>query len=125
MPTKMSGNPFYHLGAIDQVEHFYNRRSEVRNALRLLRQSQNVAVAGPRRIGKTSFLRYISHPTTLEKHGIDPQHNLFVYIDCQHRLMQGMESQVYQTVLERIAESARRAGVDGVGASEGGSAAGA
>jgi DNA-binding winged helix-turn-helix (wHTH) protein len=125
MPTTMSRNPFYHLGAIDQVEHFYNRRSEVRKALRLLHRSQNVAVAGPRRIGKTSFLRYISHPTTLENHGIDPQRNLFVYIDCQHRLMQGMESQVYQMMLERIAESAYRVGVDGVDASVGESAAGA
>jgi hypothetical protein len=121
----MNGNPFYHLGAIDQVEHFYNRHSEVRNALRLLRRSQNVAVTGPRRIGKTSFLRYISHPTTLQEHDIDPQRNLFVYVDCQHRLIQGEEAQVYQMLLERISESARRADVDAVSDFDGGSAAGA
>ena len=121
----MNENPFYHLGAIDQVEYFYNRRSEVRNALRLLRRSQNVAVTGPRRIGKTSFLRHISHATTLEKHGIDPQRSLFVYIDCQHRSMQGEEPEVYQMLLERVSESAHHIGVDHLDESRGDAAAGA
>jgi hypothetical protein len=121
----MNGNPFYHLGAVGKVEHFYNRRSEVRNALRLLRRSQNIAVTGPRRIGKTSFLRYISHPTILQEHGIDPRCNLFVYVDCQHRLIQGEEPQVYQMMLERVAESARRAGFEVESASDGGATDGA
>ena len=108
----MNGNPFYHLAAIDQLEHFYNRRSEVRDALRLLHKSQSVGVTGPRRIGKTSFLRYISHPTILQQHGLDLQHNLLVYIDCQHRLIQQREPQVYMMMLERIAEVAHRTGVD-------------
>ena len=112
MIPKMNGNPFYHLTAIDQVEHFYNRRSEVHNALRLLRKSQNVGVMGPRRIGKTSFLRYISHPATLQEYGIDPRLNLFVYIDCQHRLIQQEKHQVYKMMLECIAEAAHRFGID-------------
>jgi len=100
------------LGAIEQVEHFYDRCSETRTALGLLRKSQNVEVTGPRRIGKTSFLRHISHPTTLQKYGIDPRRNVLVYIDCQRRLIQQQASQVYGRMLECIAEAARRADVD-------------
>jgi len=108
----MNKNPFYHLVAIEQIDHFYNRRSEVRNALGLLCNSQSVAVTGPRRIGKTSFLRYISHPAILREYGLDSQGNLFVYIDCQHHLIQQEESQVYKVMVERIAEAARQAGID-------------
>jgi DNA-binding winged helix-turn-helix (wHTH) protein len=121
--TKMDENPFYHVGAIDRPECFHNRRSEVRNAMRLLRLSQNVAVTGPRRVGKTSFLRHISHPAVLQSHGVDPQRNLFVYVDCQHRLMQGEKAQVYQMLVDRLAECGQRAGVDGVTGSGNGSAA--
>jgi len=121
----MNENPFFCLAPIDRIERFYNRRSEVRNALRLLRRLQNVSVTGPRRIGKTSFLQYISHPDIVREHGADPEHNLFVYVDCQHDLIQGEESQVYQAMLEHIAGSARQAGVDTATRPEKGSAAGA
>jgi DNA-binding response OmpR family regulator len=105
-------NPFRYQAPIDRVDHFYNRRSEVRNAFRLLGQYRNIEVTGPRGIGKTSFLHYISHPDVLQEYGMDPQRNLFVYFDCQHRPIQQGESQVYKVMLERTAQAARRAGVD-------------
>jgi DNA-binding winged helix-turn-helix (wHTH) protein len=125
MPVEMDGNPFYHLRAIDKVEHFYDRCSEVRQALRLLRRAENVEITGPRRIGKTSFLRHLAHPTVLQKHGLDPQRNVFVYIDCQRRRVQGEASLVYKRMLERIVEAAYQAGVDLVSEAHDGAGGGA
>jgi len=93
-------NPF-HLATIDQVERFYNRQSEVSYALDVLLQGGNVEVTGPRRIGKTWLLHYISHPTVLQEHGVDPQRSLFVYLDCQRHLGRQKEAQAYRTMSER------------------------
>jgi len=110
----MSGNPFYHLDAIKQVEQFYDRRSEVRDTLRLLRNSQNVEIIGPRRIGKTSFLHHISQSAVLREYGMEflSSCGLFVYVDCQHRSVQQEKTQVYAAILERVIEVARRMEID-------------
>jgi tRNA A-37 threonylcarbamoyl transferase component Bud32 len=114
----VNSNPFYHLQEMDRVEYFYNRHSEVRDALDILhtfdtvKAKGNVQVTGPRRIGKTWFLHYISHPIILQEHGIDPQRNICAYIDCQHRSIQQKEAQVYNRMSERIIDAARRIEVD-------------
>jgi Cdc6-like AAA superfamily ATPase len=118
LSIKMSHNTFRYLEVLDDVEKFYNRGSEVREALELLRKPEdgqeqgNVEVTGPRKIGKTWFLRYISRPTVLQEYGIEPQRNIFVYIDCQRRWKAKTEDQVYQGILECIVETAHRAGID-------------
>ena len=56
----MTVNPF-HLTTLQRPEWFYNRQSEVREALEILRDKGNVEVLGPRKIGKTWVLRYIRH----------------------------------------------------------------
>lgn len=108
----MTENPFYHLTPIDTVGQFYNRRSEVCTAIGLLRRSQSVEVIGPRRIGKTSLLRYISHPDVLREYGMDSSRSLFVYIDCQRRLIQQDKPRVYEMMLECIIQTARQSGID-------------
>ncbi|MGD8967597.1 MAG: ATPase, partial [Anaerolineae bacterium] len=55
-------NPFFHRGPIHQREYFFNRQREVSQALGLLRNLQNVALVGPRRIGKTSLLFHMADP---------------------------------------------------------------
>ena len=107
----MKAPPFY-LGKIDQghTEHFYNRSTEIHNALELLCQSENVEVAGPSGIGKTWFLHYISYPATHRDYDMDFQHDLFVYINCQHRSIQREESQVYKRMSECIMGAARDSG---------------
>ncbi len=119
----MNESPF-HLGAMERAEWFYDRRSQVHDALRMLRDKGNVEVTGPRRIGKTWFLRYISHPTTLREYGLDPQEHICVFIDCQHRSIQQEETRVYERLLECIVDTAERVGVDLVPESFDSSAAG-
>jgi len=76
-------SPFFHIGPIREPEHFYGRKAEVGRIMSLLRQSQSVSVAGPRKIGKTSLLMYISNPTVVCQHGLPPERYLFVFVDCE------------------------------------------
>jgi len=68
-------------------------------------------VVGPRRIGKTSFLLYISHPAILQEHGIDPEKTLFVYIDCQG-LSPLEREEIYRSMLAAISDKLSAVGID-------------
>jgi DNA-binding winged helix-turn-helix (wHTH) protein len=107
----MSETPFYFLKPVEEIDRFYGRHSEVGQALEILRRSENLEVTGPRKIGRTSFLHYISHPMVLQQFGMDPSRHLFVYVDCQSSPLQGEESQVYEAMFARIMEVASKVGV--------------
>lgn len=74
-------NPFFHRGPIRQREYFCGRADDISQSLSLLRNSQNVALVGQRRIGKTSLLFHISDPAVFEAHGLHRGEHLFVYLD--------------------------------------------
>jgi hypothetical protein len=74
-------NPFFHRGPIRQREYFCGRTHEIDQSLSLLRNGQNVALVGQRRIGKTSLLFHISDPVVFEAHGLHQGEHLFVYLD--------------------------------------------
>jgi len=76
-------NPFYPQGPVQDRELFFGRREQVREILGFLRSSQCVSVVGPGKIGKTSLLRYLSHPAVLGEHGLIASECLFVYVDCR------------------------------------------
>ena len=78
-------NPFFHRGAIRDPAYFFGRRRETRLLLELVRNGQSVSVLGQRRIGKTSFLFYVSHPRILQAHGLDAGQYDFAYINCEGR----------------------------------------
>ena len=74
-------NPFFHRGPIRQRDYFFNRQREVSQVLGLLRNLQNVALVGPRRIGKTSLLFHLTDPAIHAGHGLSPDEYVFVYLD--------------------------------------------
>ena len=78
-------HPFFHRGAIRDPAYFYGRRRETRLLLSLVRNAQSVSVLAQRRIGKTSFLLHVSHPTVLRRHGESPEQYAFAFVDCQGR----------------------------------------
>lgn len=84
-PTVRRENPFFHRGAIRDPAYFFGRRRETRLLLELVRNAQSVSVLGQRRIGKTSFLFYVSHPVVLQAHGPSTDQYVFVYVDCEGR----------------------------------------
>jgi len=91
-------NPFFHRGAIHDCRYFFGRTQETRQALQMVHYDQCISIVGPRRIGKTSFLRHLCDPEVQEQHNLGDE-CLFVYIDCQ-----GMgnldEPQLYQWLWE-------------------------
>jgi hypothetical protein len=75
-------NPFFHRGPIRRREYFFGRTGEMGQLLGLVRNDQNVALVGQRRIGKTSLLFHVIDPDLFEAHGLCPGEHLFVYLDA-------------------------------------------
>jgi hypothetical protein len=78
---KLVQNPFFHRGPIRRRDYFFNRQREVSQAMGLLRNLQNVALVGPRRIGKTSLLFHLADPAIHAGHGLSPDEYVLVYLD--------------------------------------------
>jgi len=77
-------NPFFHRGPIHDPRYFFGRQREVRQILSLLANMQNVSVAGPPRIGKTSLLLHLGHSASnLEKRMPDGSRVVFVYVSLE------------------------------------------
>jgi hypothetical protein len=74
-------NPFFHRGPIHEAKYFFNRQREVSEALGLLRNLQNVALVGPRRIGKTSLLFHLADPSIHGDHSLSRAEYVFAYLD--------------------------------------------
>ena len=78
---------------------FYGRHEQITRFFEIIggRQTQSVSVLGVRRAGKTSFLQYVAHPTTMAHYLPNPDAYTMVYLDmssCKtsadfyHRLLQ-------------------------------------
>ena len=76
-------NPFYHRGPIKDIEHFIGREKIISHIFDRLRHTEDCSIIGPRAIGKTSLLHYISNNAVLRKHHLDPKKYIFVYHDLQ------------------------------------------
>ncbi|HOU39694.1 MAG TPA: winged helix-turn-helix domain-containing protein [Promineifilum sp.] len=103
-------NPFFHRGAIRRVEDFVGRAAEINQTLGLLRNGQSVSLIGPRRIGKSSLLLHLTHPTVRARYQLDPPHSLFVMLDCQE-LAGSPPEEVYELILDGLLEAATAAGL--------------
>ncbi len=62
---------------------FYGRHEQVTRFYEIIggRQAQSVSILGVRRAGKTSFLQYIAHPSTMAQYLSDPDEYSMIYID--------------------------------------------
>jgi hypothetical protein len=76
-------NPFFHRGPIKDIDHFIGRDGIVSHIFDRLRHAEDCSIIGPRAIGKTSLLHYISHKELVRKNHLDPRKYLFVYHDLQ------------------------------------------
>ncbi|UCE39359.1 MAG: hypothetical protein JSW00_09100 [Thermoplasmata archaeon] len=76
-------NPFFHRGPIKDTEHFIGRESLISHIFDRLRHTEDCSIIGPRAIGKTSLLHYISHNEVVRKNHLDPKKYIFVYYDLQ------------------------------------------
>lgn len=76
-------NPFFHRGPIKDIEHFIGRRDVISHIFDRLRHTEDCSIIGPRAIGKTSLLHYISHEEVIKKYHLDPKKYIFVYYDLE------------------------------------------
>jgi hypothetical protein len=76
-----SKNPFFHRGPIKDIDHFIGRGDTISHIFDRLRHTEDCSIIGPRAIGKTSLLHYLSHPDVVKKYHLDPKKYIFMYTD--------------------------------------------
>ncbi len=76
-------NPFFHRGPIKDAEHFIGREEIISHIFDRLRHTEDCSIIGPRAIGKTSLLHYISHDDVVRNYHLDPKEYIFIYHDLQ------------------------------------------
>jgi hypothetical protein len=105
----MSTNPFTYGNPISDPARFFGRRAEVEQVYtRLLNaEFESSSIVGERRTGKTSLLYYIAHPSTASAHGLDQDHDLFVYADLQMVDQKTTPTRFWARLLRRIGRKVR------------------
>lgn len=104
-------NPFFHRGAIRDKKEFHGRAGETAQILGLLKNGQSVSLVGPRRIGKTSLLLYLSDKEVRSRFDLPASAALFAVIDCQE-LGGSPAEEVYDTLFAGLVDAAEAAGLD-------------
>jgi uncharacterized protein len=100
-------NPFTYGRPITEPAHFAGRQLEARDIYSRLGNIESSSVLGERRIGKTSFLKYISHSSTVRKFGLDPDRYLFIFVDLQGYDHQETSDVFWCDVLDEIEAQAK------------------
>ena len=94
-------NPYFNRIAIKDPEYFYGRKEEVGYIFSLLRNTQSCSIVGPRRIGKSSLINYISEPNVIKANGFNPEEFIFVPIDLEG-LGELTQSEFFSMIIEEI-----------------------
>jgi hypothetical protein len=95
-------NPFFHRGPIKDIQHFIGRSDVISHIFDRLRHTEDCSIIGPRAIGKTSLLHYISHPEIIKKHHLDPQKYIYVYCDLQRFGESTQKKDIYFEMFQRL-----------------------
>ena len=103
----MVQNPFRYGSPIIEPGYFTGRRTEARTVLSRLGNMESSSILGERRIGKTSFLKYISHANTIRKFGHDSDEYLFAFVDFQGFNDDDTPASFWRVVLDAVAAHAR------------------
>lgn len=121
----MSQNPFTYGNPISDPIRFFGRKREIEQVYSRLKnvEFESSSIVGERRVGKTSLLKYLSHPEVQAQHNIDPQQYLFIYVDMQMvgldttpsrlwlYLLRQMEQQCKDEHLQQIIQKIRQDGI--------------
>jgi hypothetical protein len=101
----MTANPFTYGNPISSPARFFGRKAEVEQVYtRLLNaEFESSSIVGERRMGKTSLLNYIAHPSTAEAHGLAADRYLFVYVDLQMVDQKTTPTRFWSRLLRRAA----------------------
>ena len=100
-------SPFTHRSMIKDPDCFYGRRMELRRIFDLLRNGC-VSILGNRRIGKSSVLAQICHPTVHGRYLEDAGEFLFIFLDLQE-LAELDQPSFFQAIINKCSEASRGA----------------
>jgi hypothetical protein len=103
-------NPFPYGISIDS-KNFIGREREVKRIYKRLQNKNdldNISIVGERRIGKTSLLKYISHPDTIRKFGYDPDSYIFVFVAIDSYEESATPDDFWRDVLKQIGDRSKR-----------------
>jgi hypothetical protein len=99
----MSINPFTYGKPIDDPERFIGHRREIEQVYsRLLSAFESSSVVGERRMGKTSLLKILGHPTIMSQFNLNPAQYTFIYQDFQFLESGTVPTRFWQRVLKAI-----------------------
>jgi serine/threonine-protein kinase len=114
-------NPFTFGNPIREPGRFYGRKEEIRQVTNRLLSSahESTSIVGERRMGKTSLLKYLSHPEVAPSLGLSPERYCLIYIDFQgltditpqrfwQRVLSKMERSMCSSRLQTAIEAVRR-----------------
>lgn len=101
----MGENPFTYGNPISHPSRFAGRGYEVEQIFSRLRNAEfeSSSVAGERRMGKTSLLKYLAHPAIQQSYGLSPSTHLFIYVDLQILDQEATPTRLWQHILHQMA----------------------
>jgi hypothetical protein len=99
--TPLVDNPFFNRIAIKDPKYFYGREEEIEYIVSLLRNTQSSSIVGPRRVGKSSLINYVSNPDVLRDYGLNPEDYIFVSIDLEG-LGELTQSEFFYLIIEEM-----------------------
>ena len=104
-PSRTSDNPFTYGNPVSEPKQFFGRVREIRNVVNRLRGPAfgSSSLVGERRVGKTSLLKHLLHPTLRQEQGLGTDKYLFVYMDLQESNESTTPVRFWQLLLERMA----------------------
>lgn len=97
-------NPYNHV-PIENPDHFFNRETLTQTLMNSLFSGsvRCISLVGERKSGKTSLVKHLSHPSTIEASGFKMDHHLFVFIHCgQDRRALISQEDFYRLLLKRL-----------------------
>jgi hypothetical protein len=107
----MIANPFTYGNPISDSTRFFGRKREIEQVFSRLRnvEFESSSLVGERRIGKTSLLNYLAHPSVRHAHGLDADKHIFVYVDLQLVSRDMSPARLWQRLLRQMSRSFRDA----------------
>jgi len=105
----MMQNPFTYGNPISDPNRFYGREREIDQVFSRLKniEFESSSIVGERRVGKTSLLKYLSHPKVLQVQGFNQEKYHFIYVDLQMVNPNTTPSRLWKHLLQRIENQCR------------------
>jgi len=104
--SQPTSNPYANRAIIKNPTEFFGRTAELQDLFNLLAAMQSCSVVGPRRIGKSSLLYYLTQPAVYSPHLPDPNSYIFGYMDLQE-LASLEPDDFFYTAVEQLSRVSR------------------